>query len=295
MNNHVLGIDIGGSHITAGLIDIQKRGLVENSVTRNSVNRHGSATDIITAWSEAINRVSVLFPNSFQKIGIAMPGPFDYENGISLIHGFDKYESLYGLNVKELLAEKLGMQPKDLRFQNDASAFLQGEVFCGAARGFKKAIGITLGTGVGSARSENGITEDAELSVMPFLEGVAEDYISTRGIIKTYFDLTGKQVKDVKALLGIMKTDSNARVAFRMFVDNLSLFLKNFIQIDKPDVVVIGGNIANAFSLFENDLKLHLEDHIGSAEIRIAELSEIAALIGAASLWEQRHPETTDA
>jgi glucokinase len=45
------------------------------------------------------------------RIGISMPGPFDYENGICLIKGQNKYEALYGLYIKGLLADKLGIEP----------------------------------------------------------------------------------------------------------------------------------------------------------------------------------------
>ena len=68
------------------------------------------------------------------KIGIAMPGPFDYENGICYIKGLDKYESLFNLNVKEMLAQQLNIERSDIYMMNDASCFLKGEVFGGVAK-----------------------------------------------------------------------------------------------------------------------------------------------------------------
>ncbi len=60
-----------------------------------------------------------------------MPGPFDYEKGISFIKDQNKYESLYGLNVKEMMAERLGVSTDHIRLMNDAGCFLQGEVMGG--------------------------------------------------------------------------------------------------------------------------------------------------------------------
>ena len=132
------------------------------------------------------------------KIGIAMPGPFDYENGISYIKDQNKYEALYGLNIKEQLAKKLEISISDISILNDAACFLQGEVFGGAGQGFKRVMGLTLGTGFGSARSVDGKTDDADLWCSPYREGIAEDYLSTRWFLKQYKEISGKLVKNVK-------------------------------------------------------------------------------------------------
>src|SRR5690349_22565579 len=96
----VLGVDIGGSHITAGLITIETRSLHTDSIIRGKVNSADTAENIIAAWASIIKRASG--NSSTIRIGIAMPGPFDYDLGIAYIKGVEKYESLYGLNVKNL-------------------------------------------------------------------------------------------------------------------------------------------------------------------------------------------------
>jgi glucokinase len=57
------------------------------------------------------------------QIGFAMPGPFDYEKGISWLNGNAKYETLYGYDLKLLLAEHLGVYKENIYFINDAAAF----------------------------------------------------------------------------------------------------------------------------------------------------------------------------
>ncbi len=66
--------------------------------------------------------------------------------------------------------------------------------------GFRSAIGITLGTGLGTATFQNGVAKDANLWCAPYLDGIAEDYISARGLINTYRKLSGTTVENVKQL-----------------------------------------------------------------------------------------------
>jgi glucokinase len=278
----ILGADVGGSHITVGLINMQTGHVEDDSIVRKRVNSHAPANEIIAIWTDAINEAAALTQHAVTRVGIAMPGPFDYENGICLIKGFDKYETLYGLNIKELLAEKLQFSTENIRMRNDAEAFLEGEMFGGAAKGFNRVIGITLGTGLGSARCIDGPTEDAELSVWPFHDGIIEDYVSTRGLIKTYREITGFPIKDVKSLADSYHSGAGANKAFKIFASNLSIFLRMFIQRDRPEVVVVGGNISHAWDLFMPDVKKHLADLMENTNIVKSQLDENAALIGGA-------------
>ncbi|WP_315817320.1 ROK family protein [Paraflavitalea speifideaquila] len=199
MNNPlVAGVDIGGSHITAALVDLEVGSVLPAFSIRKQINSQEDAASIIHDWCETIGQVFEARPYLLKRVGIAMPGPFDYEKGISFIKDQNKYESLYGLNVKEMMAERLGMAPDHIRLMNDASCFLQGEVMGGAAHGFKSAVGITLGTGLGTATFHEGIAKDANLWCAPFLDGIAEDYISARWLLKTYEQVSGNRVEQVK-------------------------------------------------------------------------------------------------
>jgi glucokinase len=79
-------------------------------------------------------------------IAVAVPGPFDYSNGVSWLQ--HKFASWFGINVRRHLAIRFGVDEKDILFLNDADAFLFGELRDSFA---PRAAGITLGTGVGDA------------------------------------------------------------------------------------------------------------------------------------------------
>ncbi|MRG43897.1 ROK family protein [Chitinophaga sp. SYP-B3965] len=269
----VLGVDIGGSHITTALIDLQSRSLVPGTYHRERVNGKGTAAEIISSWS-AVMQQSM---QGTHKVGIAMPGPFDYAAGISLIQGLDKYDALYGLPVKALLAEALGIQPEDIIMNNDAACFLQGELFNGAAKGQRNVLGLTLGTGFGSAVATEGHAEDASFWCRPFLASRAEDYFSTRWFITRYEALSGMKEENVKNIAALADTSAAAAAVFREFSANLLMFLQTITP--QPSMIVLGGNISHAHALFLKSLQLE------GTQIVLSELGEKAALLGAASYW----------
>lgn len=278
----VVGVDIGGSHISAALVDLENKEIISGSRLRLKVDCHAPAEEIIKTWTDVISTVKNSYEGKIKSVCIAMPGPFNYEEGICLIKDLDKYESLYGLNIKELLASNLGIESKDVLLRNDAEAFLHGEVFCGAARDYTKAIGVTLGTGLGSAVSVRGITADANRAVIPFKDGIAEDYISTRWFQKRYSELTGKTIKDVKSLLSLIDSKAVVDELFTEFGNNLGVFLNDFITDCRPEVVILGGNIAKALDGFLlHTLKKITKDV--SVPIKQTLLWEDAAIIGAAA------------
>ena len=286
----VLGVDIGGSHITAALVDLETKTIVPGTQARAHINAQGTVQEVVAAWGAVIRKALGARPAAETKLGVSMPGPFDYEEGICLFQNQDKYDCLYGLNVKELLARQLKSKPENIKLSNDAGCFLTGEVFGGAAKGASSAIGITLGTGLGSATLQHGIAGDADLWRAPFKDGIAEDYLSTRACVQAYKRLSGKKVKDVKALAALYARDADAREVFREFAENLALFLAPYLRELKPEVVIIGGNIANAWEMFVPATVSNLASMGLHVPIKKAALAEEAALIGAASYWHAEQP-----
>ncbi|TCD15649.1 ROK family protein [Pedobacter psychrodurus] len=284
-NQYVLGIDIGGSHITAALLDMQQRNILKNTYTRERVDSHASAEQITCTWCGAIRTAYKKAGIEIGNLGIAMPGPFDYDNGISYIAGNDKYAAFYGLNVKDMLASELQIDRNQILMSNDASCFLAGEVFAGEARAYQNLIGITLGTGLGSAVCTEGKITDANLWCSPFLNGIAEDYLSTRWFLKRYYELTGLNILNVRELTLLYDENQTVRKIFTEFSYNLGLFLRDFQQDYAAEAIVIGGNIANASSRFVPNVVKYLESQGISTPIHISKLNEDAALVGAAGCW----------
>lgn len=288
-NPKVLGVDIGGTHITVALVDLSTGSVVPQSAKRETVDSCATANEILQTWAKVIKAGLGEKYASNTCIGVAMPGPFDYQNGISLIKEQNKFKALYKVNIKEELAKCLEIMPSNIRFINDAASFLQGEIYSGAAKGYKNAIGLTLGTGLGSAIAIDGEARDAALWNAPFLGGIAEDYFSTRWFVSKYKALTGHEPSGVKELADGASEDPFARQIFNEFGRGLAHFLADIIRANRGEVVVLGGNIAQAYHLFEHHLTSGLQAYHLNLPVKLALLNEHAALIGASSLWNTVH------
>ncbi|RYY62594.1 MAG: ROK family protein [Chitinophagaceae bacterium] len=285
--NIVLGADIGGSHITASLVDIHKRTLLSRQPRRKEVDSAADAETVIGEWAGVMQDCFEGVAASRKRIGIAMPGPVDYEEGVCYIRDQHKYEQLYGLNVKNLLAEAMGIHRDQIQLINDAAGFLAGEVFSGAAYGYHTVLGLTLGTGLGSALYKDGRVVDADLWRSPFRDGIAEDYLSGHWLISEANKRGTSGYRSVKAMAGAASTDESMRSLFSEFGQSLGEFLLPQLVAHQPTLVVLGGNISKAEELFRKDLEEVLQREGIEVKIAPAEVGEPAALIGAASLWAE--------
>lgn len=275
---HFIGVDIGGSHISAAKVELKDREAGILDFVETDVDAFGSADDILKTWSELILKVAG--DSAEFRIGIAMPGPFDYPNGISLIKDQGKLLSLYGLSVRDLLAERLGILPKNISFTNDAEAFLSGESYAGAGRDFQNSIGITLGTGLGSAIKVYDVVKDAKLWTAPFRTGIAEDYLGTDWFIRFAKEQFGKEITGVKDLLRAGFDEKMADSIFEEFGKTLGEFLFPYIIRLHSEGVVLGGKVSLAADRFLSATHDYLAHQGYDVSIKVSPLGEKSALIG---------------
>jgi len=291
-----IGTDIGGSHISCAAIDLGSGKIIRETITERSVDNQASAGVIIGTWTEALSAVLAKVPmENVKGIGFAMPGPFDYVKGISYIRGVAKYENLYRLNITEAISRNLGINDGFLiRFMNDASAFAVGEAWAGSASKFNRSLSITLGTGFGSAFISKRIPvvdgpEVPKLGCiyhLPYNDGIADDYFSTRGLLSRYKKLTGKELSGVKELAALASTDTVVKDLFTDFGDNAGLFLAPWLKKFRAEILVIGGNISHAYKLFGEVFEERLKKENCVCAVAISKLKEDAALLGSAYLLD---------
>jgi glucokinase len=297
MNKNIaIGTDIGGSHISCAAIDLVSGKIIRNTLTERSVDNQAQANTIIGTWTQALSAVLKKVPlENVKGIGFAMPGPFDYVKGISYIRGVAKYENLYGINITDAISNSLSVKDGFLiRFMNDASSFAVGEAWAGSAANFNRSLSITLGTGFGSAfiRNRIPIVDGPEVPKLgciyhlPFKDGIADDYFSTRGLLSRYKKLTGKELDGVKELAALAGTEKAVTDLFIDFGENTGLFLAPWLNKFKAEILVIGGNISHAYNLFGDAFEIRLKKENCFCKVAISKLKEDAALLGSGYLLD---------
>lgn len=296
MNKLAIGVDIGGSHITCMAVDLENNQPIVELFERNQVDSLSTKEGILSSWAAALKLLIDKLPlNQLVGIGLAMPGPFDYLNGIALFKGVKKFDSLYGVDVKKEIQDRLGLSSDfPVRFLNDATCFAIGESWLGKASDYKKVIAITLGTGFGTAFINNGlpvtegkgVPKEGCLYHVPFKKSIADEYFSTRWFIKEYKSKSGQNIKGVNELVKITETSEEAMEVFEQFGENMGEFMLKWIKDFKADCIIIGGNISKSYGLFQRNLNTKLIKGGTTIPIFISELDEKAALIGSAKLCD---------
>jgi len=268
-------LDVGGTNIKGSVFD----------------TNDGSFSAIKEYPSEAKNTKDAIFDNFYniltdlgggRKIlgaGFGFPGPFDYENGISLMKDINKYDSIYGIPFKE----ELGKRDKELLgikmlFLHDVESFALGCAAYGNVGQNSRAICICIGTGAGSAFIKNGrvvkdtsekVPENGWIYNTPFKDLIIDDYISVRGLKRISKDIIGEELDGYELFKRCGANDSSALKVYSAFGDMLFEALEQFIRDFEPDTLVFGGRISNSFSYFgervreycnRNNIKIILEE-----------------------------------
>ncbi len=296
MGKLVMGADIGGSHITCRLFDLKANQMADEQILRMPVDSQSSKENILSTWAKAIKKAAGKQTiETLSGIGFAMPGPFDYLNGVAWFKGVQKFDGLYGVDVRKELINKLQLPENfPLRFLNDAASFAVGEAFLGEVSVHKKMIALTLGTGFGTTFINNrlpvagseGVPDDGFLYHVPFKNSVADDYFSTRWFLKEYKNATGKHTSGVKELSTLAEKDEFVKNLFARFGKNLGEFLAPWVNQFNATGIVMGGNISKSFQWFEKEMLAAFHAFGVSPKIYITTLEENAALIGSARLCD---------
>jgi glucokinase len=292
---YAIGMDVGGTHITSAVIDVTEMKVLKSSVNKESFDSNLPVNQVMDFWEKSIqlslNNSGI---ENVDGITVCFPGPFDYKNGVSMIKGQAKYENFYGLNIGELIRERISLSDDyTVFFENDAVCFGKGEVYKDKNNLSKKVMAVTLGTGLGSSFIDKGVSistgaevpTDGEIWNLPFKNGIAEDYVSLRGLLSKYFNLSGIQLESGLELYDRAKEgDQKALKAFEIMGEDLAEIIVPWLNIFAAEHFIIGGKIANSSSLFLSSFNKKIKQAGCQISIHVSYDNEDAALLGAASM-----------
>ncbi len=293
---NIIALDIGGTSIKSAIIK-SNGSFLENSCKISEIDSNQNKDYIINKFIFPIKQ-SIQYLNEqkidLDGIAISICGPFDYEKGISLIKNLDKYESIYNLNIKKIIREKLFLSNKiPIVFDPDAWSFGRGEVNFNNYENYNKIIVFTMGTGIGSCFIENkkvvsegkGIPCFGWVSGQKYKDGILNDYTSSIFMKKKYFEITKENISIKSMAERARKEDKNAKAIFDEIGNTLGSFLKeNFVDEFKTNCIIFGGQISMASDLFIDKIQYHLQNSKYLKKITKAQDIQFAALKGAAQL-----------
>jgi glucokinase len=287
-------LEVGGTHVTAVLVAAGSWELVPGSLRTVPLDADGTAAEVLDELAAAANGL----PGGHRPDWVvAVPGPFDYEQGIGRFRDVGKFDSLDGVDVRHGLLTRIRPAPDTVRFLNDADAFGVGEYAAGAARGHDRAVCITLGTGVGSAFLDRGqpvnagptVPPDGSIHLVVHAGRPLEETVSRRAIRTAYAVAAGRSdgpAPDVRVIAERSRQgDDLARAVLADAFGGLGVALAPLVQRFGASVVVIGGSMVGSWDIVEPEVRRGLAQagvDLGVLAVRPAERNAVAALVGAA-------------
>ncbi len=244
MTATAIGIDIGGTGIKGGLVDLDKGCLLSDRI--KLATPHGGKPDDIVATVQQI--LSSLPDSANTSVGICFPAAVVHGRTMSAANVAQEW---IGLKAEKLFEDALD---RNVFFVNDADAAGYAESRFGAAKDQKGLVLMTtLGTGIGTAQIYNGILiPNAELG---HLEIHGEDY-------------------EKKASFAAKERDN---LTFEHWAKRLQRYYSHLEALLWPDLFIVGGGISKHYQEFLPLLSLR-------TPIVPAALRNNAGILGAAAL-----------
>ena len=276
MNNKCfLLLDVGGTFVKSVVATLNGE-LLPNTESSVPINSDGTRLEIEKSFATVIAHGNTIAEYNGYKVagvGIAFPGPFDYNTGISYMT--HKFAALEKLSVKDFFHSlpEIGAD-MPVVFMHDVTAAVLGELSFGAAQGYKNVAVVTLGTGLGFSHTQNGEIQFSPLGSpatsiynRPYREGSLEDYASKRGFLRSYAEVRGKENPEnlTVAMIGGMcgEGDKEALQSFYNVGEILATELKPLLEEFNIECLLFGGQISRSFAYFEPALQ-HLIDEVPS-------------------------------
>lgn len=277
-----IGIDLGGTKISAGLLE--NGIIVKNILMATPVS--GSISEVIESIVYAVREV---WSDDVASIGIGVPGLVDVNKGI--VYDATNIPAFTNINLKEQLENILKIP---VYVANDANCFVLGaKQFDKGGLTFNNMVGLTLGTGLGGGviinnKLHEGVGSGAgELGYIPYLDGILEHYCSGQFFQgKGYSD--GLTVSNLAA-----HGNKEALALFNEFGTHLGVVIKITAHMLAPEAIILGGSISSSFKFFEESMWKSINTFpyrnvIDNLTVTVASAPNLA-VSGAASLALQKH------
>lgn len=311
----LIGIDLGGTSIKAGLVDFEGNILRQNSRPTRIEKEHISIINDIAEQIEELVAVQGISIECIHSIGIGVPGLAEYDTGKVI---YCSNLSWKNIELGKELYSRLG---RKVYVENDATVAGLAESLFGSTKGAVNSVLITLGTGIGSGIIINGRiysgshAAGSEIGHMIVGEnfydcncgnnGCFETLASATSIIRysqhrikedgkssQILELAGNKIENItaeKIFAAAKFGDDLALEAVDRMCKYLAKGIMNIYNVLDPDIIALGGGVSKAGDFLlkrvkENVAKMIYTTDIKYGDIVIATLGNNAGIVGAAFL-----------
>lgn len=280
----VIGVDIGGTKVAAGLVDSSGEILCHN---RNPMVCNDGAANGLASVTQAIETASAQAESAAGKhnlirgVGICSPGPLDPKTGVVI-----NPPNLPCWRNFPLAAEVAHIYRVPVKVDNDANAAGLAETLWGAGRGYHNVFYVTLGTGIGTAilidgRIYHGRTgaaaEGGHMSIdykgphcgcgkPGCIEVLASGPAIARrarakldnGRASSLLDLAGGNLDRLTCEMvgkAVSAGDTVAHEVLQETLELLSFWFGNIVDLLEPDVMIVGGGVSSMLKPFLGEIR----------------------------------------
>jgi polyphosphate glucokinase len=221
MTRQFIGLDVGGSSVKAGLVDVDAGRLIGDLISAPTP-QPSTPTAMLPVFSGLVERLA----GPVGPIAVAFPSVVKHGTvctAANVDHGW------IGVDGPELVGKSL---QRPVVFLNDADAAGVAEVKWGAGRGTRGVvIMLTFGTGIGTALFADGrLLPNTELGHMEVRGMEAEKWTSAH--VRT-----------------VQKLDWPA------WIERVNVYLAQMYALFWPDMFILGGAVSERFNEFAPLLK----------------------------------------
>lgn len=294
------GIDLGGTKIELLALDGAGEERWEKRIPTPNADYEATIRSITALVREAETALG-----GTGTIGVATPG------ALSLVSNKMKNANSTCLNGRPLVEDLQAALERDIRIANDANCFALSEATDGAAAGARVVFGVILGTGVGG-----GIVVDGKL--LTGVNAIAgewghnplpdqtdgernaalrcycgrinciETWLSGPALAEHHQRVTDEVLVALDIAAKADEGDMPCSVTLRRYAERLGRALAGVINTIDPDVIVLGGGLANIAMLYDAVpvlWKSHVfSDHVATRLVP-PKFGDSSGVRGAAWLW----------
>lgn len=314
-NKLFIGVDLGGTNMRAGAVN--SSGQVSHRLSLPTRANRGPEEVIERIVSTVLKVIDQVKSQGdwVEAVGIGSPGIIDIRTGTVVTS--PNFPEWRRIPLKQIMEKRL---PYPVFLDNDANAFAYGEKWVGVGKNVQSMVCLTLGTGVGGAiilggrlwHGADGMAgEVGHMTVKPNglkcncgNYGCLESYASASSVVRRVtaairtgtpsiiLNLADGDLEKITSTLvyqAALKGDPLAMQVMKETATFLGIGIANLINLLNPEMIVVGGGLANAWDL----IYPIAEDEIcrrafltlaKTAKICKASLGDDAGIIGAAGI-----------